>query len=48
MKIIKTVCDVCEKETSGNEFDIQVIFTTEQNEGNYCDHYLENKKIKFV
>lgn len=45
MKIIKTVCDVCKKETSGDKFDIQVIFTTEQNEGNSCEHYLENKKL---
>lgn len=47
MKIIKTktICDVCGEETSNEEINIQVIFTTEQNEGRCCKPYLCNEKL---
>ena len=46
MEIIKTktICDVCGAETSNEKIDIQVIFTTEQNEGLCCKPYLCNEK----
>lgn len=45
MEIIKTICDVCDEETSNEKIDIQVIFTTEQNEGRCCKPYLCNEKL---
>lgn len=45
MEIIKTICDVCGEETRNKKIDIQVIFTTEQNEGRYHKPYLCNKKL---
>ena len=43
--ITKIYCDVCKKETKNEEIDIQVIFTTEQNEGKKCPPYLCNEKL---
>lgn len=45
MEIIKTICDVCGEETSNEKIDIQVIFTTEQNEGRCCKPHLCNEKL---
>ena len=45
MEIIKTICDVCDEETRNGKIDIQVIFTTEQNEGLLCKPYLCNEKL---
>lgn len=38
--ITKIFCDVCGKENENEDIDIQVIFTTEQNEGRSCNPYL--------
>lgn len=43
--ITKYYCDVCKKETNNEEIDIQVIFTTEQNEGRSCYPHLCNEKL---
>lgn len=47
MEIIKTktICDVCGAETGNKKIDIQVIFTTEQNEGRSCKPHLCNEKL---
>lgn len=45
MKITKTICDICEEETKNEEINIQVIFTTEQNEGRCCKPHLCNEKL---
>lgn len=47
MEIIKTktICDVCGAETGNKKIDIQVIFTTEQNEGRCCKPHLCNEKL---
>lgn len=47
MEIIKTktICDVCYAETGNKKIDIQVIFTTEQNEGRCCKPHLCNEKL---
>ena len=47
MEIIKTktICDVCGEETSNEKIDIQVIFTTEQNEGRCCKPHLCKEKL---
>lgn len=41
-------CDVCGEETSNEKIDIQVISTTEQNEGLCCKSYLCNEKLKEI
>lgn len=43
--ITKLYCDVCREETTNEEINIQVIFTTEQNEGRCCKHHLCNEKL---
>lgn len=43
--ITKIYCDICKEETNNEEIDIQVIFTTEQNEGKSCSPYLCNEKL---
>lgn len=45
MKLTKTICDVCNLKTSNEAVNIQVIFTTEQNEGKPCAPYLQSEKL---
>lgn len=43
--VTKIYCDVCKEETNNEEIDIQVIFTTEQNEGKPIPPHLCSEKL---
>lgn len=38
-------CDICGKEAHFEEIDMQIIFLTEQDEGNFCLPYFEIIKL---
>ena len=45
MKKTRYYCDLCKEEGSNHPKQIQVIFTTEQQQGKNCEPYLSTEKI---